>query len=50
MLAGIPGLTEEQRRRVLGGNAVKWFGLAPAELPERSVYFEAPAGRAERRV
>ena len=39
MLASIPGLTGEQKRRVLGRNAVAWFGLTADELPERSVYF-----------
>ena len=39
MVASIPGLTDEQKRRVLGRNAVAWFGLNPAELPETSVYF-----------
>ena len=40
MVASIPGLTDEQKRRVLGRNAVAWFGLTPAELPETSVYFQ----------
>jgi len=40
MLAGIPGLTERQKRRVLGGNAVDWLGLTQDELPDRSVYFK----------
>jgi hypothetical protein len=39
MVASIPGLTDEQKRRVLGRNAVGWFGLTPDELPEASVYF-----------
>ena len=34
------GLTDEQKRRVLGRNAVAWFGLTPAELPATSVYFQ----------
>ena len=40
MLASIPGLTDEQKRHVLGRNAVAWFGLTPAELPATSVYFQ----------
>jgi predicted TIM-barrel fold metal-dependent hydrolase len=39
MVASIPGLTEEQKRRVLGRNAIAWFGLSPDELPSTSVYF-----------
>ena len=39
LLASIPGLTEEQKRCVLGRNAIAWFGLTPGELPETSVYF-----------
>ena len=35
----IPGPSEEQKRSVLGRNAVEWFGLQPEELPETSVYF-----------
>jgi len=42
ILAGISGLGEEQRRRVLGRNAIAWFGLRPEELPQRSVYFGTP--------
>jgi hypothetical protein len=40
MLAAIPGLTGEQKRRVLGRNAIAWFGLTPDELPETSAYFQ----------
>jgi len=40
-VAGVPGLSEAQKQRVLGGNAVEWFGLTEAELPEASVYFKA---------
>ncbi len=40
MVAKIPGLSEAQRRSVLGRNAVQWFGLTEQELPERSVYFD----------
>ena len=40
LVASIPGLTDEQRRRVLGRNAMTWFGLTPNELPETSVYFQ----------
>ncbi len=39
MGSSIPGLTEEQKRRVLGRNAVEWFGLKDDELPQQSVYF-----------
>lgn len=42
-VVSIPGLGEEQKRRVLGRNAVDWFGLRAEELPERSVYFPEPA-------
>jgi len=37
------GLTDAQKRRVLGRNAVAWFGLTPTELPETSVYFQREA-------
>jgi predicted TIM-barrel fold metal-dependent hydrolase len=40
LLSGIPGMSEEQRRRVLGRNAMAWFNLKPEELPERSVHFD----------
>ncbi|MGH8058152.1 MAG: amidohydrolase family protein, partial [Candidatus Entotheonellia bacterium] len=49
MVASIPGLTEEQKRRVLGRNAIEWFGLAAHELPERSVYFQREAELTARR-
>jgi hypothetical protein len=39
----IPGLSETQRRSVLGRNAIEWFGLKDDELPERSVWFDRPA-------
>ena len=39
MVAGTPGLTEEQKRRFLGRNAIAWFGLTPDELPGTSIYF-----------
>jgi uncharacterized protein len=39
MVASIPGLTDEQKRCVLGRNAIAWFGLTPDELPNTSVYF-----------
>jgi predicted TIM-barrel fold metal-dependent hydrolase len=46
LVAGLPGLSDEQRRRVLGRNAVEWFGLTPDELPSTSVYFtESAAAR-----
>jgi hypothetical protein len=32
-LESIPGLSEDQKRHVLGDNAVKWFGLKPEDLP-----------------
>lgn len=32
-LSSIAGLSEEQKRRVLGENAVRWFGFDRAELP-----------------
>jgi hypothetical protein len=50
MLASLVGLTDEQKRRVLGRNAIAWFGLTPDELPDTSVYFprqEALAARGE---
>jgi hypothetical protein len=34
-------LTEAHQRRVLGRNAVAWFGLTPEELPATSVYFQS---------
>jgi predicted TIM-barrel fold metal-dependent hydrolase len=40
MLAAIPGLTDEQKRRVLGRNAIDWFGFTADELPDASVYFQ----------
>ena len=43
-LAGIKGLRAGDKARVLGQNAIEWFGLRPEELPEKSVYF----GREER--
>jgi predicted TIM-barrel fold metal-dependent hydrolase len=39
----IPGLSEAQKRSLLGRNAVEWFGLKDGELPERSVWFDRPA-------
>jgi predicted TIM-barrel fold metal-dependent hydrolase len=48
IVASIPSLTDEQKRRVLGRNAIAWFGLSPDELPDTSVYFpreEALAAR-----
>ena len=49
LVVSIPGLTDEQKRRVLGRNAVTWFGLTPAELPETSAYFQREAGVTARR-
>jgi predicted TIM-barrel fold metal-dependent hydrolase len=43
LVASIPGLTDAQKRRVLGRNAVEWFGLTANELPETSVYFQHEA-------
>jgi len=43
MLTAIPGMDEERKRRVLGRNAIDWFGLTPAELPDHSVYFDSLA-------
>jgi hypothetical protein len=40
MVASIPGLADEQKRRVLGRNAIAWFGLTADELPDTSVYFQ----------
>jgi len=37
MLSRIPGMTDGYKRQVLGDNAIRWFGLQPGELPERSV-------------
>ncbi|HEX6513439.1 MAG TPA: amidohydrolase family protein [Chloroflexota bacterium] len=37
LLKSIPGMTDEHKRRVLGENAIEWFGLQPAELPERAL-------------
>ena len=37
MLNRIPGMTDAYKRQVLGENAIRWFGLRPSELPERSV-------------
>jgi predicted TIM-barrel fold metal-dependent hydrolase len=31
---------DEERRMVMGRNAVRWFGLKPEDLPERSVYLD----------
>ena len=44
LLTGIPGLSEDRTRRVLGQNAMRWFNLKPDALPERSVFLDpAPA-------
>ena len=34
-LTSISGLTEDQKRHVLGENAISWFGLKPEDLPVR---------------
>ncbi len=47
-VASIPGLTDTQKRHVLGRNAVTWFSLTPEELPETSVYFQSRAEAALR--
>jgi predicted TIM-barrel fold metal-dependent hydrolase len=49
MVASVPGLTDEHKRRVLGRNAIAWFGLTPDELPETSVYFQREDELAARR-
>jgi hypothetical protein len=49
LVAAIPGLSEERKRRVLGRNAIEWFGLTPDELPETSVYFQHEDELAARR-
>jgi hypothetical protein len=48
LLSSIEGLSEERKRTVLGRNAMRWFNLKPADLPERSIFLDAPAvaGRA----
>jgi predicted TIM-barrel fold metal-dependent hydrolase len=48
MVASIPGLSPEQQRRVLGRNAIEWFGLTPDELPETSVYLQREGELASR--
>ena len=45
-LAGVAGMTEEQRRLVLGRNAKEWFNQ-DNELPVSSVYFEEKSGLEE---
>jgi hypothetical protein len=39
LLAKIRGLKEDAKVRVLGQNAIDWFGLKAEELPDQSVYF-----------
>ena len=39
LLAKIRGLKEDAKVRVLGQNAIEWFGLKTDELPDQSVYF-----------
>jgi predicted TIM-barrel fold metal-dependent hydrolase len=34
-LKKIPGLSEDQKRHVLGENAIKFFGLTADDLPAR---------------
>jgi len=36
-LSHIPGLSDERRRKVLGENAARWFGLGAESLPQTSV-------------
>jgi hypothetical protein len=31
-LKSIPGLSEDQKRHILGENAIKWFGFKPEDL------------------
>jgi predicted TIM-barrel fold metal-dependent hydrolase len=45
-LAAVPGLSEAQRRRLLGRNALAWFGLKENDLPTESVYFGKQAAAA----
>jgi len=43
----IPGLSEHQRLRVLGQNAIRWFNLKAEDLPTESVHFgKQPAAAA----
>jgi predicted TIM-barrel fold metal-dependent hydrolase len=43
----IPGLSDDQRRRVLGQNAIRWFNLKAEDLPTESVHFgKQPAAAA----
>jgi hypothetical protein len=46
MLSSIPGLSEERKRMVLGRNAIEWFNLKPADLPDRSVFLDVKEGAA----
>jgi uncharacterized protein len=46
LLSSIPGLSDEQKKRVLGQTAVDWFNLKPSDLPDGSVFFNQPAGAA----
>jgi predicted TIM-barrel fold metal-dependent hydrolase len=34
-LSSIAGLSENQKRHVLGDNAIRWFGFKPGDLPSR---------------
>ncbi len=42
-LSRIEGLSPERRTRILGENAMRFFGLDPSELPERSIAGQALA-------
>lgn len=46
MLNRIDGLSDEDRRNVLGRNAMRWFNLQPEDLPTHSVFLpQAAASR-----
>lgn len=38
-----PGLSEADKRRVFGHNAIRWFGLEPDDVPSQSVFFHTGA-------
>lgn len=44
-LDGILAARPEERAGVLGQNAIRWFGLDPADLPNESVYLGKAPGR-----
>jgi hypothetical protein len=45
-LAHVLGERAEDKRRVLGANAIRWFNLKPEDLPTESVYFGKRAATA----